>query len=328
MLDINSRFKCQLNIIRCVRVSSIALRWLELSCLVECVNLIRVRGTLLYDAPWTVYGRYQIGLPTKRMILFSSSSAMLLLLLLLLSSSTAEDSCQFDNRTLSWIQRQQQQQQQLKYSYLEVIFMSIFTMSDCFDIFCVMWTTIATCVQRPASKTLSLLVILFFFFSFSSSHGNKRIISLGPTSLRIFIFRSFRAHPSPSLSLHPSLRSRKFQAADKTFWCKRPTHLNHIDPHVWRNLSHSEDNCNISNNNWTLIRPDEHSLLVRRNSGADTWEAANPLVAAASRNSIRLPRVLLCYCAVRWDERTIDELASTQSIIVNSNKIIRSGEYG
>lgn len=71
------------------------------------------------------------------------------------------------------------------------------------------------------------------------------------TSLRISAAR--RMVESPFIE-------KLFQAADKTFWCKRPAHLSHVEPHVWRNLSQSEDNCNISDHNWTQITSDR--LLV------------------------------------------------------------------
>lgn len=40
------------------------------------------------------------------------------------------------------------------------------------------------------------------------------------------------------------------QGADKTFWCKRPPSMQHIEPNYWRNVSHSQDNCHIIDHNW------------------------------------------------------------------------------
>lgn len=43
------------------------------------------------------------------------------------------------------------------------------------------------------------------------------------------------------------------QAAEKTFWCQRPPHLSTISIEAWRNLSNSQDNCNILDTNWDLV---------------------------------------------------------------------------
>ncbi|XP_075144927.1 organic cation transporter protein isoform X1 [Haematobia irritans] len=39
------------------------------------------------------------------------------------------------------------------------------------------------------------------------------------------------------------ISSSIYQAANKEFWCRRPSHLQHVPVDVWRNLSNSYDNC-------------------------------------------------------------------------------------
>lgn len=67
-----------------------------------------------------------------------------------------------------------------------------------------------------------------------------------------------------------------FQAADKTYWCKRPSNLN-IDIGLWRNLSETSKNCEIpldrhwtNITNFTVIKCTEWEFSDTDNIG-NTW---------------------------------------------------------
>ncbi|KAL5273017.1 hypothetical protein ACFFRR_000035 [Megaselia abdita] len=49
------------------------------------------------------------------------------------------------------------------------------------------------------------------------------------------------------------ISSTIYQAAEKDFWCERPSHLKHVPVDVWRNISDSRDNCFQAKINWDEI---------------------------------------------------------------------------
>uniref|UniRef100_A0A1A9VAY2 Major facilitator superfamily (MFS) profile domain-containing protein n=1 Tax=Glossina austeni TaxID=7395 RepID=A0A1A9VAY2_GLOAU len=52
------------------------------------------------------------------------------------------------------------------------------------------------------------------------------------------------------------ISSSVYQAANKEFWCRRPSHLQHLPVDVWRNLSDSNDNCFQNQVDWNRITND------------------------------------------------------------------------
>ncbi|XP_035780825.1 organic cation transporter protein-like [Anopheles albimanus] len=54
--------------------------------------------------------------------------------------------------------------------------------------------------------------------------------------------------------------SPTFQAADKGFWCRRPTHLNNVTIDRWRNVSSSQENCRMLNYDWSTLTSAQVSM--------------------------------------------------------------------
>ena len=52
--------------------------------------------------------------------------------------------------------------------------------------------------------------------------------------------------------------SPTFQAADKDFWCKRPSSWNSTSVDLWRNISKSNDNCHLIDSDWNSIIPSNY----------------------------------------------------------------------
>ncbi|XP_062564202.1 organic cation transporter protein isoform X2 [Armigeres subalbatus] len=47
--------------------------------------------------------------------------------------------------------------------------------------------------------------------------------------------------------------SPTFQAAEKSHWCRRPSHLNDISVDLWRNVTQQRENCRILNYDWDSV---------------------------------------------------------------------------
>ncbi|XP_073816234.1 organic cation transporter protein isoform X1 [Musca autumnalis] len=62
------------------------------------------------------------------------------------------------------------------------------------------------------------------------------------------------------------ISSSIYQAASKDFWCKRPTHLQHLPVDVWRNLSNSNDNCFQNLVDWGGISNETMEQLQQQGS--------------------------------------------------------------
>ncbi|XP_053671676.1 organic cation transporter protein [Anopheles nili] len=54
--------------------------------------------------------------------------------------------------------------------------------------------------------------------------------------------------------------SPTFQAADKSFWCRRPAHLADVSIDRWRNVSGSEENCRMLSYDWNALTSAQLSL--------------------------------------------------------------------
>ncbi|XP_041760704.1 organic cation transporter protein isoform X2 [Anopheles merus] len=54
--------------------------------------------------------------------------------------------------------------------------------------------------------------------------------------------------------------SPTFQAADKSFWCRRPTHLDDVPIDRWRNVSSSVENCRMLNYDWNALTSAQLSM--------------------------------------------------------------------
>ncbi|XP_037922439.1 organic cation transporter protein isoform X1 [Hermetia illucens] len=52
------------------------------------------------------------------------------------------------------------------------------------------------------------------------------------------------------------ISSPVYQAAHKSFWCSRPSHLNTTPVDVWRNVSRSQDNCHVLQIDWQKVTSD------------------------------------------------------------------------
>ncbi|XP_058823477.1 solute carrier family 22 member 21 isoform X1 [Topomyia yanbarensis] len=47
--------------------------------------------------------------------------------------------------------------------------------------------------------------------------------------------------------------SPTFQAAEKSHWCRRPSHLNYTSVELWRNVTQAQENCRILNYDWSSV---------------------------------------------------------------------------
>ncbi|XP_065082866.1 organic cation transporter protein isoform X2 [Ochlerotatus camptorhynchus] len=47
--------------------------------------------------------------------------------------------------------------------------------------------------------------------------------------------------------------SPTFQAAEKSHWCRRPSHLNDVSVDLWRNVTQEKENCQILNYDWDSV---------------------------------------------------------------------------
>ncbi|XP_053661294.1 organic cation transporter protein [Anopheles marshallii] len=54
--------------------------------------------------------------------------------------------------------------------------------------------------------------------------------------------------------------SPTFQAADKSFWCRRPTHLDDVPIDRWRNVTGSVENCRMLNYDWNALTSAQLSM--------------------------------------------------------------------
>nr|XP_029732351.1 organic cation transporter protein-like isoform X1 [Aedes albopictus]XP_029732355.1 organic cation transporter protein-like isoform X1 [Aedes albopictus] len=71
--------------------------------------------------------------------------------------------------------------------------------------------------------------------------------------------------------------SPTFQAAEKSHWCRRPSHLNDISVDLWRNVTEQRENCRILNYDWNSVGSEQtlRNLSIPGNLshvGCSSWE--------------------------------------------------------